>query len=134
MVLTQDAEVFYASETINDFLGVSQVSVIMTSQFVILVLRGLASRLKRLFSRYFPIHLLVLQFISIPAVNHNCVYGLILSTNYYVYFKASVIHQDFMRFVHVEDQQLLENNLKLVVTPPEQVCFTDISGASKGLV
>ena len=58
MVLTQDVEVFYASETISDFLGVSQ---------------------------------------------------------------ASVIHQDFLRFVHVDDQEMLENNLKKVPSPPEQV-------------
>lgn len=38
-----------------------------------------------------------------------------------VYFQASVIHQDFVRFVHVDDQQMLENNLKLVPSPPEQV-------------
>ena len=36
-------------------------------------------------------------------------------------FQASVIHQDFMRFVHVDDQHTLENNLKLVPSPPEQV-------------
>ncbi|XP_028409090.1 uncharacterized protein LOC114531676 [Dendronephthya gigantea] len=56
MVLTQDGEVFYASETISNFLGVSQ---------------------------------------------------------------ASVIHQDFLRFVHADDQQMIENNLKLVPTPTE---------------
>ena len=32
-----------------------------------------------------------------------------------------MIHQDFLRFVHVDDQQMLENNLKLVPSPPEQV-------------
>jgi hypothetical protein len=38
-----------------------------------------------------------------------------------MYFQSSVIHQDFLRFVHVDDQQMLENNLKLVPSPPEQV-------------
>jgi hypothetical protein len=39
----------------------------------------------------------------------------------FMYFQSSVIHQDFLRFVHVDDQQMLENNLKLVPSPPEQV-------------
>jgi hypothetical protein len=32
-----------------------------------------------------------------------------------------VIHQDFLRFVHVDDQEMLENNLKKFPSPPEQV-------------
>ena len=58
----------------------------------------------------FPIKLVVFHILHILVV--------IL---YLCLLQPSVIHQDFLRFVHADDHKVLLNNLKLVPSPPEQV-------------
>ena len=47
---------------------------------------------------------------------------------YLCFFQASVIHQDFLRFIHVDDHDLIRKNLlPFPEDEEEQVCFVVFS-------